>query len=90
MNIINPERFTKIVDTFHELAPVLILGDIGIDKYTYGEVSRISPEAPVPVLAVSKEWMKLGLAANVADNLKSLEDFDLLSQPVSMTYKGMK
>lgn len=73
MNIIQPERFNKVVDTFHELAPVLILGDIGIDKYTYGEVSRISPEAPVPVLAVTKEWMKLGLAANVADNLKSLE-----------------
>jgi len=36
-------------------------------------VKRISPEAPVPVLEVQKEWNKLGLAANVSDNLKSLE-----------------
>ena len=46
---------------------------IGIDKYTLGEVNRISPEAPVPVVEVVKEWMKLGLAANVSDNLQSLE-----------------
>ena len=45
---------------------------IGVDKYTYGEVNRISPEAPVPVLEVAREWHKLGLAANVADNLQGL------------------
>ena len=50
----------------------MVLGDVGIDKYTYGEVERISPEAPVPVLNVSKEWLKLGMAANITHNLKTL------------------
>jgi rfaE bifunctional protein kinase chain/domain len=70
---LTPENFEKIVVNFQSLKPVLVVGDLGIDKYTYGEVRRISPEAPVPVLEVQKEWNKLGLAANVSDNLKSLE-----------------
>lgn len=65
-------RFDEILKKFDEIKPVIVIGDVGVDKYTYGSVSRISPEAPVPVLAVSKEWEKLGLAANVSDNLKSL------------------
>ncbi len=71
--MIPKSEFENILAGFANLAPVLVLGDSGIDKYTYGEVKRISPEAPVPILEVTKEWLKLGLAANVADNLKSLE-----------------
>lgn len=71
--ILTPEKFEKIISQFNSLKPILVVGDLGIDKYTYGEVKRISPEAPVPVLEVEKEWNKLGLAANVSDNLKSLE-----------------
>lgn len=71
--ILTQEKFKKIINHFHDIKPLLVVGDIGIDKYTFGEVKRISPEAPVPVLEVSKEWNKLGLAANVSDNLKSLE-----------------
>lgn len=67
------ESFNKIIAQFSSLKPILVLGDLGVDKYTFGEVKRISPEAPVPVLEVSKEWNKLGLAANVSDNLMSLE-----------------
>lgn len=70
---LTPENFEKIVFNFQSLKPILVVGDLGIDKYTFGEVKRISPEAPVPVLEVQKEWNKLGLAANVSDNLKSLE-----------------
>lgn len=70
---ISAERFEAILNQTKKLSPILVLGDIGLDKYTYGEVSRISPEAPVPVLEVHKEWKKLGLAANVADNLQALE-----------------
>lgn len=70
--ILTAERFETITKAFSSLNPVLVLGDLGVDKYTFGEVKRISPEAPVPVLEVSKEWDKLGLAANVSDNLKSL------------------
>lgn len=71
--ILTQDKFQTIVNSFSELKPILVVGDLGIDKYTFGEVKRISPEAPVPVLEVSKEWNKLGLAANVSDNLKSLE-----------------
>ncbi len=71
--ILTQEKFQTIISSFSKLNPILVVGDLGVDKYTFGEVRRISPEAPVPVLEVSKEWNKLGLAANVSDNLKSLE-----------------
>ena len=50
---------------------ILVIGDVMLDRYINGEVSRISPEAPVPVLAVREERSVAG-AANVALNLKSL------------------
>jgi rfaE bifunctional protein kinase chain/domain len=70
--MLNYKRFQEITQNFNSIAPIFVLGDIGIDKYTLGEVKRISPEAPVPVVEVVKEWTKLGLASNVADNLQSL------------------
>lgn len=51
---------------------VLVIGDIILDSYIKGLVSRISPEAPVPVMEVSNEFYTLGGAANVASNLASL------------------
>jgi D-beta-D-heptose 7-phosphate kinase/D-beta-D-heptose 1-phosphate adenosyltransferase len=51
---------------------VLVIGDVMLDRYIIGEVSRISPEAPVPVLAVREERSVAGGAANVALNLRSL------------------
>ena len=47
----------------------LVVGDIILDKYIYGEVGRISPEAPVPVVKAEKEQYVLGGAANVAGNI---------------------
>jgi rfaE bifunctional protein kinase chain/domain len=70
---ITKERFVEIVSKFEELKPILVVGDVGIDKYTSGVVSRISPEAPVPLIDVKKEWLKLGLSANISDNLRSLD-----------------
>ena len=72
MGLISIDRFKSILANFETIEPLVVFGDIGLDKYTHGEVNRISPEAPVPVLEVTKEWYKLGLAANVSDNLKSL------------------
>ncbi len=66
------DRAEEILSNFEKLN-ILVIGDIGIDKYTQGEVKRISPEAPVPILNVDKEWDKLGLAANVAENLATLK-----------------
>jgi D-beta-D-heptose 7-phosphate kinase/D-beta-D-heptose 1-phosphate adenosyltransferase len=51
---------------------ILVIGDIMVDKFVWGKVSRISPEAPVPVVEVSQETHKLGGAGNVANNLNSL------------------
>jgi rfaE bifunctional protein kinase chain/domain len=51
---------------------IVIVGDIGLDEYTLGQVRRISPEAPVPVVEVSSEESRLGLAGNVAQNVASL------------------
>lgn len=51
---------------------VLIVGDIALDEYIMGEVRRISPEAPVPILEVREEDKRLGMAANVAQNVVSL------------------
>ena len=50
----------------------LVLGDVGLDEYTHGEVHRISPEAPVPVVSAKTQEVRLGLAANVAHNIKRL------------------
>lgn len=50
----------------------LVVGDVMLDRYWFGHVDRISPEAPVPVLAVSKEESRAGGAANVAHNLLAL------------------
>lgn len=51
---------------------MLVVGDVMLDRYWFGEVSRISPEAPVPVVLIQKEDQRLGGAANVAWNCKSL------------------
>ncbi|MDD3686080.1 MAG: PfkB family carbohydrate kinase [Bacteroidales bacterium] len=51
---------------------VLIIGDVMVDSYMWGKVNRISPEAPIPVVSVTGREYRLGGAANVALNIKSL------------------
>ena len=51
---------------------ILVVGDVMLDKYYYGEVNRISPEAPVPITHVTSQKATLGGAANVAHNLARL------------------
>jgi len=53
-------------------ARVLVVGDAMLDRYWFGAVERISPEAPVPVVRVNREEERLGGAANVAMNVKTL------------------
>ena len=55
-----------------EKARVLVVGDVMLDRYWFGEVERISPEAPVPVVHVAKREDRLGGAANVARNVTAL------------------
>src|ERR1700716_4143727 len=51
---------------------VLCVGDLMLDDFVYGEVSRISPEAPAPVLAVARSELVVGGAGNVARNIAAL------------------
>ena len=53
-------------------ARILIVGDLILDQYIWGEVNRISPEAPIPVVEAVKESFSLGGASNVANNLRTL------------------
>ncbi len=55
-----------------ENARILVIGDIMVDRFRYGSVSRISPEAPVPVLHITREEKMLGGAGNVLANIASL------------------
>ena len=61
----------QIFEAFNDLK-VLIVGDVMIDSYLWGGVDRISPEAPVPIVNVDSREKRLGGAANVALNVKSL------------------
>ncbi|MBI5966528.1 MAG: D-glycero-beta-D-manno-heptose-7-phosphate kinase [Deltaproteobacteria bacterium] len=53
-------------------ARIMVVGDLMVDEYIWGSVSRISPEAPVPVVSVTSESLRLGGAGNVINNLHSL------------------
>jgi rfaE bifunctional protein kinase chain/domain len=57
---------------------IAVIGDLMLDRYIWGSVSRISPEAPVPVIDMETEQARLGGAANVAKNIKSLGGVPLL------------
>ncbi len=59
------------IDGFSK-ARIFVIGDIILDEYVWGDVSRISPEAPVPVVEVTRETKMLGGAANVIHNLATL------------------
>jgi rfaE bifunctional protein kinase chain/domain len=63
--------FEKLFSGFGSLR-VLVVGDLMLDTYWWGNVDRISPEAPVPVVALKKKELRVGGAANVALNLVSL------------------
>jgi D-beta-D-heptose 7-phosphate kinase/D-beta-D-heptose 1-phosphate adenosyltransferase len=68
------QKFEKILKRFPK-AKILVIGDIMLDRFIWGKVSRISPEAPVPVVLVDtheNEFFHLGGAANVANNIYSL------------------
>ncbi len=69
--IITEAEITQLFEKFGS-SRVLVIGDVMIDAYLSGKVDRISPEAPVPVVALKKRNNMLGGAANVALNVKAL------------------
>jgi len=69
--MINKADIVSFFDEIHS-KKILVIGDVMLDKYFFGRIDRISPEAPVPVVNVNDKSMRLGGAANVALNLKAL------------------
>lgn len=71
MSPLTKDQASAIVGRFKGLS-ILVLGDLMIDEYLWGKVTRISPEAPIPVVEVTKDEFKPGGAANVGRNLLAL------------------
>lgn len=71
MNTISKKELSGFIKNFKN-KKVVVLGDLMLDRYFWGRVTRVSPEAPVPVVDIKSESYHLGGAANVASNLKSL------------------
>ncbi len=69
--IVGRKRATGLVDSFRK-ASVLVVGDVIMDHFIWGKVERISPEAPVPVVEVTRETVLLGGSANVVNNITAL------------------
>jgi D-beta-D-heptose 7-phosphate kinase/D-beta-D-heptose 1-phosphate adenosyltransferase len=69
--LIAPDRIHRITSGF-AAAHILVVGDAMLDKFIVGRVTRISPEAPVPVVAFDHEMHRIGGAANVANNIAGL------------------
>jgi rfaE bifunctional protein kinase chain/domain len=67
----NTKKLRQITENFRKKS-VLVVGDVMLDQFLWGKVSRISPEAPVPVVEITRESYFPGGAANVARNLRAL------------------
>jgi rfaE bifunctional protein kinase chain/domain len=83
----NNRELSELFDKFNSLT-ALVIGDVMIDAYYWGKVERISPEAPVPVVQVQQKENRLGGAANVALNIKSLGGKAIICSVVGDGNKG--
>ncbi len=83
----NPKNIKRIFDSFDNIK-ALIIGDVMLDSYLWGNVNRISPEAPVPIVALDKRENRLGGAANVALNIQSLGAKPILCSIVGQDHKS--
>ncbi len=85
--MLNQNSIQRLFNDFNSLK-ILVIGDVMIDSYIFGKVDRISPEAPVPVVAVEKRVNRLGGAANVALNIRSLGATPILCSVIGDDLKG--
>jgi len=85
-----PKNYASLAQLFQAFnnLKVLIVGDIMLDAYVYGQVNRISPEAPVPVVHVTRREQRLGGAANVALNLHALGATPILCSVIGNDVEG--
>jgi D-glycero-beta-D-manno-heptose-7-phosphate kinase len=80
-------RYKKLFDDFSGLR-VMIIGDVMVDSYLWGKVERISPEAPIPIVALRRRENRLGGASNVALNVKAMGAVPVLCTVIGGDDKG--
>jgi rfaE bifunctional protein kinase chain/domain len=80
-------NYKKLFEDFNHLN-VMIIGDVMVDSYLWGKVERISPEAPIPIVALRKRENRMGGAANVAMNIKSMGANPILCSVIGTDEKG--
>ncbi len=85
----NQQDMTSFISRFKS-ARIMVIGDLMVDEYIWGSVSRISPEAPVPVVSVTSESLRLGGAGNVLNNIHSLGGKVLIGGVVGNDEMGRK
>jgi rfaE bifunctional protein kinase chain/domain len=86
-----PSRKSSNIDALFrsmEKLNVLVIGDVMLDAYLWGQVERISPEAPVPIVSIRKKENRLGGAANVAINIRALGATPLLCSVIGGDTNG--
>jgi len=81
------DKIDQLFEQFNNLN-VLVIGDVMVDAYIWGQVDRICPEAPVPIVAVKNRENRLGGAANVGLNLKALGANPILCSVIGNDQKG--
>ena len=88
-SIPSQEQLEQVFEKFKGFK-ALIIGDVMLDAYLWGKVDRISPEAPVPVVALRKRENRLGGAANVALNIQSLGAQPIICSAIGNDAKGQQ
>ncbi|MDR0436848.1 MAG: PfkB family carbohydrate kinase [Bacteroidales bacterium] len=84
MKTLNTSNFLKEVAQKR----IMIIGDVMVDSYLWGQVNRISPEAPVPIVDVTKREYRLGGAANVALNIQAMGATPIICSVIGSDPKG--
>ena len=87
--MISQASLNQLFTDFNKLK-VMIIGDVMVDSYYWGKVDRISPEAPVPIVAVTKKESRMGGAANVALNIQALGATPLLCSVIGDDEEGQE
>ncbi len=87
METISTQRLDSLYAAFSGKR-IAIVGDLMLDRYYWGRISRISPEAPVPIVEIESEASRLGGAANVANNIASLGGIPLLFGTIGQDDSG--
>ncbi|MCX6281388.1 MAG: bifunctional ADP-heptose synthase [Bacteroidetes bacterium] len=80
-------NYKKLFDSFNRLN-IMVIGDVMVDSYLWGKVERISPEAPIPIVALRKRENRMGGAANVAMNIRAMGAKPILCSVIGTDDKG--